>query len=286
MQQTLQTGRICGLSDREIKQLFDGVGSQLSQISLEDAPPVMASRLQRIITDITGLSDPLLAVKQMSNEAALSYYDLAISLIAGSDNPLKTAIHVAIAGNIIDYGAVFDLDVPAELERIMRQEDEQLACEESELFAFEQFQTDLEGAHTLLYLGDNAGEIVFDKALIATLKRLYPRLSITYAVRGFPILNDVLLEDAIAVGLDALVDVVSSGVHTPGLMLKHATDSFRKLFSHADVIISKGQGNLESLIETPGPIYFLLVAKCQPISKLLGCRIRDIILKRQERRTL
>mgnify|MGYP001123940874 CR=1 FL=1 len=281
MQQSLQTGRLCGLSDSEIKRLFDGLGGQLSQISLNEAPPVMASRLQRIITEMTGVADPLLAVKRESNEAALSYYEEAVSFIDGAEDPLRAAIQVAIAGNIIDYGAVFNLDVDAELERILQQEKERIACEESELFSYEQFKHDLEQANSLLYIGDNAGEIVFDKALIATIQRQYPHLAITFAVRGYPILNDALMEDAEAVGLDSLVKVVSSGVHTPGLMLEYATDEFKELFNETDVIISKGQGNLESLLETPGPIYFLLVAKCQPISRLLGCEIRDIILKRQ-----
>jgi len=95
------------------------------------------------------------------------------------------------------------------------------------------------------------------------------------------VLNDVLLEDAYAVGLDSLVTVVSSGVDTPGLVLEHATEEFRELFHQSDLIISKGQGNLESLLDVQAPIYFLLVAKCQPIAQLLGCKERDIILKRQ-----
>jgi hypothetical protein len=282
LQQTIQTGRLCGLPDEELKKLLGKLGSQLAAVSLEDPPPVMAARLQKTVTRALGTHDPLQEAKQQSNEAAMAWYDSAMQMIAESHDPLLTALQTAIAGNIIDYGAIHDIQVEEELRRIMDQERSLLQHESSELFAYDQFKEDLNDVRTVLYIGDNAGEIVFDKALIVTLQRLYPHLDITFATRGRPIFNDILLEDASWVGLDKLVTVVSSGTGTPGLILNESSEEFQKLFSSSDLIISKGQGNLEGLFDVPGPIYFLFVAKCKPIAALLGCKVRDILLRKQQ----
>ena len=241
----------------------------------------MATQLQKIVTAMLGSSDPLKEVKRQSNEAAAMYYDAAVKMIAESDDRLRTAIQVAIAGNIIDYGAIHDLDVAAELGRIMDQEQACLAHQQSTLFAYPELRKDLKQARTLLYIGDNAGEIVFDRILIQTIRDLYPELQITFAVRGEPIFNDILVEDAVWAGIDTLAEIISSGVNSPGLILDFATDEFLEVFHVSDLIISKGQGNLEGLYDVAAPIYFLLVSKCQPISRMLGCSVRDVILKKQ-----
>ena len=189
MQQTIQTGRLCGLTDSHIKTLIDAVGKEIPSVSLDNPPTVIAAHLQRVVTEVMENPDPLKAVKVMSNTAALSYYDTAMNVITHAENPLKAALQVAIAGNIIDYGAIHDLEVPAELERIMQQEEALIEYENGELFAFDLLERDLQKSETLLYVGDNAGEIVFDKALITTIKNLYPHLIITFATRGYPILN-------------------------------------------------------------------------------------------------
>lgn len=281
MLQAVQTGRLCGLSDDRIKKLLDTIGKQIEHFSLDDPPPLMVARLQQTVTGMIGIEDPMKELKRKSNEAALGYYDRVMKMIVGSKDPLRMAIQATIAGNIIDYGAIRDLDVDAELTRLMQEEQFRLEREDGELFAYERFVDELSKAETLLYVGDNAGEIVFDKALLATIKRLFPRLEVTFATRGKPILNDALIEDARSIGLHEMVHVVSSGVGTPGLVLELANPEFRDAFYDFDLIISKGQGNIEALFDIDAPIYFLLVAKCQPIADMLGCKVRDIILKRQ-----
>jgi uncharacterized protein with ATP-grasp and redox domains len=267
--------------DDQIRDLLGKVGLQLHTVSLEDPPPAMAAKLQQIVNRELGTDDPLKEIKRQSNEAAMAWYESAMNMIEQSHDPLLTALQTAIAGNIIDYGAIHDIQVEEELRQIMDQERSLLQHESSELFAYDQFKKDISKARSVLYLGDNAGELIFDKALIVTLQRLYPLLDITFATRGRPIFNDILLEDASWVGLDKLVTVVSSGSGTPGLILEESSKEFRELFSSSDLIISKGQGNLEGLFDVPGPIYFLFVAKCKPIAALLGCKVRDILLRRQ-----
>ncbi len=282
MNQTLNAGRLMGLSDQEIKSIFDVVGKGLEDISLSNTPPEMARILQKIINDKTGLLDPYSEIKQESNIAALRYTDKMNELINISEDPLRAAIQVAIAGNIIDYGAIHDLDIEVELKNLMNEERLQIEIEDSSNFAYQAFKQDLATAKTLLYVGDNAGEIVFDKILIERLRREYPDIQITFATRGEPILNDCLIEDAEFVGLDTIVSVISSGSDAPGCVLDLCSQEFLEIFRSSDVIISKGQGNFEALSEVDAPIYYLLIAKCAAVARELSCELRDIILKRKQ----
>jgi uncharacterized protein with ATP-grasp and redox domains len=281
VRQTLQTGRVCGLNEQQIKKLLDDVGCSLKHIDLADSPPEMARKLQPVITAAVGKDDPFDEIKRKSNQAASAYYDEVKSRIQASDDKLKTALEVAIAGNIIDYGAVADLDIAHELQELMDREEQQIAHENHDLFAYDELVRALENGKKLLYIGDNAGEIVFDKACIETIGSLYEHLEITFVTRGTPILNDVVLSDALEVGMDKAARVISSGSDAPGLILERCSQEFLEEFEHADVIISKGQGNFEALSDVTGPIFFLFVAKCDVIARELSCSLRDIILKQQ-----
>lgn len=281
VRQTLQTGRVCGLNEMQIKHLLDDVGCSLKHIDLADSPPEMARKLQPVITAAVGKDDPFDEIKHQSSQAASAYYDEVKSRIQTSEDTLKTALEVAIAGNIIDYGAVADLDIAHELQELMDREEQQIAHENHDLFAYDELVRALENGKRLLYIGDNAGEVVFDKACIETIGSLYEHLEITFVTRGTPILNDVVLSDALEVGMDKAVRVISSGSDAPGLILERCSQEFLEEFEHADVIISKGQGNFEALSDVPGPIFFLFVAKCDVIARELSCSLRDIILKQQ-----
>lgn len=282
MQQTLSAGRLMGMAEEEIKHVMDVVGREIEHVSLSSTPPEMARILQARIHEITGKSDPYEDIKRESNKIALSYVESMSEAVNSSEERLRTALQVAIAGNIIDYGAIHDLDVAAELKKLLDQERMQLEIEDTVNFAYEAFKQDLGKAEKLLYIGDNAGEIVFDKILIETILEEYPHIDITFATRGAPILNDALLSDAYDIRLDKIVKVVSSGSDAPGCILSLCNDEFLEMFSSTDLIISKGQGNFESLSDASGPIYFLLIAKCAAVARELACAQRDIILKKKQ----
>lgn len=137
----------------------------------------------------------------------------------------------------------------------------------------------LSTAKTVLYLGDNAGEIVLDKLFIETL--MHPNLY--FAVRGAPVINDATLDDAQYVGIDAVADVISNGYDAPSTIVDRCSPQFQELFNKADVIISKGQGNLEGLLEkTDKQVYFLLMVKCDVIAEALGVKKGDFVVRKQK----
>jgi uncharacterized protein with ATP-grasp and redox domains len=133
---------------------------------------------------------------------------------------------------------------------------------------------------TILFLGDNAGEIVFDKLLIETIN--HP--NVYYAVRGKPVINDVTVDDASYVGIDKIAKVISNGYDAPSTIIEKASKEFKRIYNDADLIISKGQGNLEGLINnTRNDLYFLLMVKCDVIARLLGVKKGDYIAKKNNR---
>ncbi len=281
--QVLQAGKRSNLTSAQVKVMMDAVGDELKRFPLDASPPEMAPIIQELYTDLVGISDPYKSVKDMSNEKALAIYPELKAIVERSAAPLLTAVELACAGNIIDYGATHhDLDVNGEIMRILSQSDAAIAHEERELFAFEAFQQDLSKARRLMYVGDNCGEIVFDRVLIETIAALHPSLHIDFVTRGTPILNDCLVEDAYTCGLHHSATIVSSGMVSPGLILKHAAPEFKAIFDQADIIISKGQGNYEALSGVDAPIYFLLITKCKVIARDLGSSMRDLILKKQK----
>ncbi|MFH0753575.1 MAG: ARMT1-like domain-containing protein [Candidatus Omnitrophota bacterium] len=184
------------------------------------------------------------------------------------------AVELAIAGNVIDYAAKNNLNVEKEIQEILAGS---FSPEQKRVFEYELFRKELAEAKTILYLADNAGEIVFDRVLI---EEICAVREVTVAVRYKPILNDAVMEDAVFCGIDKIAHVISSGVDSPGTVLDYCSDEFLKIFKRADMVISKGQGNYEALSEAHRKIYFLFKVKCPVIANHSGARMGDIVLKR------
>ena len=221
--------------------------------------PEIYRELNKDFLKLSGLSDPFAEEKRKSNEIALELYNDLKEVVEKSENPFQLALRLAIAGNIMDYGPTAHFDVHSTIEKAFTI---QFAIDHSA-----ELHNRIKTAKKILYLGDNAGEIVFDKLFIETMK--HP--NVTFAVRGAPALNDVTLEDAYQVGIDKVARVISNGNDVASTIVKECSSEFQEIFQHADLIISKGQGNLEGLIYQNDPrIFFLLVAKCDVIAQLLG----------------
>ena len=187
-------------------------------------------------------------------------------MVNRSDDRLLTAIRIAIAGNVVDFGVNASFDLAEDVSVIL--------CQEFAVLDYDAFVSHLRDAETVLYLGDNAGESVLDKLLIEELNK-----DVTYVVRELPVINDVIREDAIASGLDEVAEIISSGSEAPGTILDRCTEEFRDRFARADMVISKGQGNYEGLSESSRPVFFLLKAKCSLIASDLNVQEHDIVLK-------
>lgn len=207
----------------------------------------------------SGNPDPYKEIKKSSNEFVLGLYPEMKKLVQDSENPFETALRLAISGNIIDYAINDQFDLMATIEKVLNSDfaiNDSAALKEA-----------IEKAETVLYLGDNCGEIVFDKLFIETIG--HPNL--IYAVRGAPVINDATMDDAEFVGMTNVARVISNGYDAPSTMIDHCSDEFLKIYNRADVIISKGQGNLEGLFESPNQhIFFLLMVKCDVVAERIG----------------
>lgn len=241
----------------------------VSSFPLDQPSPVMIGAIHKIVRDVTGQDDPYREAKEICNRNAMSLYPQMKTLIRQSQDPIETALRLAIAGNVID----FVVDPDADRSNIMMAVEDALGAD-IDLLTINNFRRAANDAQEILYLGDNAGEIVFDRLLIEEL----PRGKISYAVKGRPIVNDVTMPDADYCGMTHIVNVISNGSRLPGTVLPYCSDSFRNRFWKADLVISKGQGNYESLEATEKNIFFLFKAKCNVIKTHLGREIGSLIL--------
>ncbi|SHH21017.1 damage-control phosphatase ARMT1 family protein [Thermosipho atlanticus] len=203
--------------------------------------------------------------KMRSNEIALKLYDTFKLKINDALDPLYEASKLAVAGNLVDFGAL-----PGSIDSLISKVTEYWN-EPFSINDFEDFKTSLSQANNLLYLVDNAGEIVFDKLFIDIIKSIYPNLHVAVAVKGKPIINDATFRDALQIGLDKLAQIIDTGLKTAGISITKATDEFRKAFYEYDLVIAKGQGNFEGLSEeNRDNLFFALVSKCDVLSKFIG----------------
>ena len=232
----------------------------------EDVPiPYLTYQVMTHLHSETQVDDYYTHEKTTFNNLMLSVEDSVTAKIAASADPLLSALRYAITGNMIDFGALMTVSKTEVLNTLDR-------CGQTTLDAetCDAFRRDLEKAETLAYLADNAGEIVMDKLFVQVLQQLYPRLCIRLYVRGNPTLNDATMHDAQEVGLTAVTDVYTNGLAMPGTCLDYMEADMARLVRESDVIISKGQGNFESLNGSGLNIYYLLLCKCGHFARRFG----------------
>lgn len=271
LRQALKASRIATGDEKIQREILDQVMARLVGLPLDASPPRIAQIVYGTIKTLTGNGDPYASIKKNQNEIALGFYPELKAMVRDAEDPLLLAVKLAIAGNIID------LAVPRELkdirEEIFSLIDSPLAAD-----SYAAFQENLRGATLLLYLGDNAGEIVFDRLLIEELNTINT-LKTVFAVREKPIINDAVLDDAKFVGLDKEAEIISNGSDAPATVLGECSPEFLDCFRSADVIIAKGQGNYESLSDEDENIFFLLTVKCPVVARHLDVQVGDMVLK-------
>jgi len=271
IRQTLEAARMATNNEILQREILNSVFKELPKFSQIVTPPEIAVTVHRIIKKVSGNKDPYKKVKEKFNKKALQLYSGLKQKINESNSHLMTAARLAIAGNIIDFGvAGSNFDLNRNIKEVLSSN---LAIDH-----FNKFKDDILKSSSIIYIGDNAGEIVFDKILIEEIKK-YSKADISFVVRGEPILNDATIEDAYFVGMDKVAKVISDGYDAPAILLSNSSKELKKAFDSADMVIAKGQGNYEALNEVKGNIYFLLKAKCLVLARNIKSNLGDNILK-------
>ena len=264
--QALRAGRIATDDDRLIKRLLDKLGAMIESIDLESTPPETGRLIYKAIKEITGNQDPFHRLKNESTQQALALYPSLKKIIEESDDSLMTAIRVAIAGNVIDYGVSPGFDMNLAVKRVFKKSF--AICD------YSHFKDYLARAKRILYIGDNAGETVFDRLLIEQMNK-----PVTYVVREVPVINDATIDDAVQAGIDTVATIVSSGTDAPGTILRFCSSEFKQLLDKSEFVIAKGQGNYEGLSRENHTVFYLLMVKCGIIADDIGVDKGDIVLK-------
>ena len=273
VRQTLDSVRLITDDEQIHEQVMREALCLACKMDLRQSPPAMAQKIHRLIRKLTGVQDPYLEIKNRFNKMALKMYPELREQVQASTDPFETAIRLATAGNIIDLGVKTGLAESQVEETIV-----QSLTEPLDMDALNEFRVAAAQAKDILYLGDNAGEIAFDRLLIEQL----PCEKITFVVKAAPIINDATMEDAQIVGLTDIVTVIDNGSDAPGTILGDCSQDFRDRFENADLLIAKGQGNYETLSDLDKNIFFILKAKCPVIARDLSCEIGSLVLARHE----
>lgn len=235
--------------------------------------PLVATSIHRIAREVIGTDELFQKEKLYANQVIISQYRFWKNFVQSSYCAIRTAMRLAVAANIIDYGAH---TAPTDLKSsILNLSKRDLAIDDSHLLL-----DAISNAKNVLYLGDNAGEIVFDKLFIECMG--HP--NVTYVVRGRNVINDVTFKEAEFVGMNEVCKVISNGYEAPSTILERSSDELNEAYKNADLIISKGQGNFEGLVDVAAEkCFFLLMAKCEPIARMLGVEKGSLVIRRAKK---
>jgi uncharacterized protein with ATP-grasp and redox domains len=266
---TLGGARLAGASDEEAWAVV-AEGARITADWDRTLPPILlGAEIGRLLRTRVGQTDPYRGEKRAANTAALGHYARWKEEVARAPDPLFHALRLAAAGNALDLGFYAGVDPHHDVD---------CALQDFARSDYGAFRDALDRSREVLFLADNAGEIVLDRILIEEL--VARGKNVTVAVRGGPTLNDATTDDAHAVGLDEVAEVITTGSDLPGVSLPASSPQFRTRFRSAELILSKGMGNFEGLSGEQAPLYFLLQAKCPPVAQETGVEVGRLIFLR------
>ena len=279
LRQSLEAARFATPDESLQKEILEKTMRTSLEMGLDYDPPMMGTILHRIVRETTGDPDPYYKEKRRHNRLALERIDVVRRWIADSTDRFETAVRLAIAGNSIDL-ALGRLDQKAVDEAIRKAVDQPVSGDFGELRGV------IDAASTILYLTDNAGEIVYDRLFVELLTSEDYGKKVTVAVRGKPILNDALLEDAEEAGITEVAPTIGNGGDGLGTIFSLTSPEFNELFASADLVLAKGLANYETLGVgpreiTPKKIAFLFKAKCPFIAARCGAKLGDLVVRLQ-----
>ncbi len=237
--------------------------------TIDKSPAYYAYYVQQIVKELTGKEDPFKEQKRIANAKALEMLPSLMKDLETSEDPLAYALKVSACGNLIDFAVMGNVDFNEVLKDLLKRD--------FAVWDYDKLLERLQEARNIFIIGDNAGEIAFDKLLVKVLKD--SGKEVFYGVKGKPILNDATLEDAKEVSMTDLCTVIDNGSDKVGTWLEDCSEEFRKIFFEADVVISKGQANYETLSNVERDLFFLLTAKCNPIARELDGEKGKLVLR-------
>lgn len=257
-----------GTEDESVqRRVMQEVISKLHRLDFSKTPAHTTTFIHREIRNILG-KDPFSEIKSRYNKIALGLYPRLKEIVRKSKDPLWSASRLAIAGNVIDFGIFSSIDIEGTIKKAL---DSPIAVDD-----YKDFKSELKKAENILYLLDNAGEAVFDRILIEEL--LFLGKNVTAVAKGSPIINDCTTEDALQAGIPC--EIIDNGSDAVGTIVEMASEGFRERLSTSDIIISKGQGNFETLLGRKENIYFFFQSKCIVVSEILGLSTGSMLLKK------
>ena len=267
--QAIKTANLTNAQNRE--ELYKKIFALLSQLDFSKTNPEIVGESYRLIKQHIGCDDPYKETKTYYNQFFLANIDSYDEKI----HSIEDAVKYAIVANIIDFNPVHS-NVDEDIRNFFSNIDNlEFAINDIDLLL-----DDIQKAKSILYVGDNCGEICFDKLLIKRMKNINPQCQIYFGVRGEAVVNDNTEEDAYFVGMDEYAAIVSNGDYSLGTIISRTSPEFREIYRNADVVIAKGQANYESLSEEEKNIYFLLMAKCKVIAECIGVKEKDLVCMR------
>jgi len=269
IRQTLETIKLTSDDPNLHAQALREILAILSQMDFENQPVIMGRQIQRLIQRLSGNQDPYRALKQQFNQLALDLYPQLKAQVIAAENAFEAAARLTLAGNMIDFGTGRMLE-PSEVTASI-----ELSLSVSLKGNIRSLYRAVKSSSSILYLGDNCGEIVFDRLFIEQL--ILDR--VTYVVRAAPIINDVTMDDARFTGMTDRVRVIDNGSDAPGTLLSECSQAFKKEFASTDLVIAKGQGNYETLHAVDRPIFFMLKVKCPVVARHIGHEIGSYVIE-------
>lgn len=239
-------------------QYMQSILKIISDADKEMSAPELLSQINEVKRDMFGKAEDFSEIKKHFNSMMMSFENDIMSKINSANDPLKMGLCYAMTGNYIDFGALDSVGEDKLRELIENVNENMIGDKE-----YDDFKSEIEKSKRVVYLTDNCGEIVFDKVFISVIKNMFPDVSITAIVRGYDVLNDATMADAKEIGLDRVVAVIDNGTDIAGTCLDKISEKASEIIDSADLIISKGQGNFETLQMCGKNIYYVFLCKCQ-----------------------
>ena len=245
-----------------------------------DSAPLMDAKIIQLGRELLGIEDDYTEIKRSFNALLLGVYDQLKARVRAAEDPLRAAIQFSMVGNYIDFNILENVDEGEALRLLDEASNRELDAAE-----VEHLRADLARGGEMVFVHDNCGEIVLDKLLIETIRELYPDVRVVSLIRCQPVANDATWEDAEQIGLSEVAEVLDNGLpDLPGTQVDQLPAPVRACVESAALLIAKGQGNFESMIECGLNVYYILLSKCASYTEWYGFAHMSGVLVNERRR--